>query len=110
MAEVKLGKVVSTFIAAFIMGVILSVGLTIGVKPTQTGLTLLILKVVCSTGECIDEYNCTNLIWVMTVVSILGLAVSVFTHVKEAGSWRVGLITYAVGWSLGFITWLLVIY
>lgn len=103
MHEFSLKKTIAVFIAAYIIGLIFGVGAIIGIRPTNAGFVKLILQFACLSGD-LNESSCKSLIPIVIGLSIGGLILSIITHIKSANNFVVGLVSYIIGWLLGFLT------
>lgn len=107
MNNINIKKVISAFISAFFTGFVFSIGVTTGIKPTEGGVAKFLLGYVCSTGEYIGKYDCTNLIIIMSCLTALGLLISIISHVAKSENWIAGIVSYGMGFFLGFMAFLL---
>ena len=105
MSKSTLSIWISIFFVGFIAGFFVVVGLKYGVSPDQIDILNFILQHICTIEKNNQQvaYNCSIFVPLGIILSIIAGLASVWIEANRIQNWKVGLVIYVIGWTVGFL-------
>lgn len=97
------------FIAGFISGMVVAIGLHTGISPDRISVMALLLDRVCETVPMENNLtllNCGVIKIYVIVISVIVTILAIVAQVARANNRIIGLIVYGVGWIAGLVFFL----
>ena len=88
----------------FVEGIIAGIGFKTGISPDEGSILILIMKEFCKATEGMSsQFNCWGFVILLTILAIVITLVTIFAEITKVDDWKIGLLIYGAGFSVGFL-------
>ena len=101
----KYAKVITIFLGALGMGALSAISIKAGVPTDKEGFYIEFMRSFCNATKGSSNYfifPCEGIVGLLILLSVIGGVLSVRKEVTMIKDWKVGLISYGLGWAAGF--------
>ena len=92
------------FVEGIVAGLISGIGFKTGISPDEGSILILIMKEFCKATEGMStQFDCWGFVIILTILAIVITLFSIFAEITKVDNWKIGLLIYGAGFSVGFL-------